>query len=352
MNRESKVEEKPDAEDMPDDGPLTESEKKRVPAAAAGPISPLVHIGYHKTASTWLQRHFFKRKDIGSYWIKADLKFHNVHPLHFSADDYRAHYHPKLLEAGVERVPVISNERLSGHPHSGGFDSKEIADRLKAVFPEARILMVIREQRGAILSSWYQYVKKGGTGSLKNYLRPRGDGHVPLFHRDHFSYDGLIAYYQDLFGKDRVKVLPFEWFLKEPMDYLREVADFGGFKLPAGLPLGWKSNKAAPPVKVLLRSRLNLLIRRDTVNECSPYATWLGAGIFLPLIELAGRLTPEATNQRFKKRWRRFVEKEFGNHFAASNRRTEELTGLDLAPYGYDRHAEDQGRPNEGEKQQ
>ena len=33
-------------------------------------------------------------------------------------------------------LPVVSIERLSGHPFSGGYDCKEIADRLVAVFPE------------------------------------------------------------------------------------------------------------------------------------------------------------------------------------------------------------------------
>ena len=304
-------------------------------AVSADLISPLIHIGYHKTASTWLQRHFFSRHDLGLSRIKMDLPFHNLHPLRFSASAYRSHYHPKILQTKKGEVPVFSLERLSGHPHSGGFDCKDIADRLKAVFPKARILMVIRQQEGSILSCWYQYVKKGGTGSLKNYLRPRADGHVPLFHRDHFSYDALIEYYQGLFGTKRVKVLPFEWFRDEPSKFLTEIVKFGGFEMPESLPIRKKRNKAAPPVKVLLRSRFNLVIRRDTVNQCSPYASWLGAAILLPLIETAGRLTPEGINRRYRRRWQDFVDREFSGYFAQSNRRTQELTGLDLESMGY-----------------
>ena len=311
-------------------------------ATAAMP-APLVHIGYHKTASTWLQRHLFSRTEIGLRRIKIDRLFHNLHPLHFSAEEYRRHYQPRLDALKEGELPVLSLERLSGHPHSGGIDSKDIADRLKAVFPAARIFMVIREQQGAILSSWYQFVKKGGTGSLKNYLRPRGDGHVPLFHRDHFRYDGLIAYYQTLFGVENVKVMPFEYFRDQPLDFLAELADFGGFELPSDLPLGRRSNRAAPPIKVLLRSRFNLVIRRDTVNECSPFASWLGAAILLPLIEAAGRLTPDSVNRRHRQRWRRFVEREFSGYFSDSNRRTQQLTGLDLESIGY--HVGETDRP-------
>ena len=33
-------------------------------------------------------------------------------------------------------MPVVSRERFSGEVHIGGDDSKEIAQRLRAVFPE------------------------------------------------------------------------------------------------------------------------------------------------------------------------------------------------------------------------
>ena len=52
------------------------------------------------------------------------------------------------------KVPVISHERLSGYPHSGGHDSKEIAHRLAAVFPNAKVVIVIREQKSMILSNY------------------------------------------------------------------------------------------------------------------------------------------------------------------------------------------------------
>jgi hypothetical protein len=65
-------------------------------------------------------------------------------------------------------IPMVSSERLSGNPHSGGYDSAVLAERLHQVFPGARVLVMIREQRSMILSSWAQYVRVGGACLLRS----------------------------------------------------------------------------------------------------------------------------------------------------------------------------------------
>ena len=42
----------------------------------------------------------------------------------------------RALKPSSRRLfPVITQERLSGSPHSGGYDSQVIAERLRAGFP-------------------------------------------------------------------------------------------------------------------------------------------------------------------------------------------------------------------------
>lgn len=296
---------------------------------------PVIHIGYHKTATTWLQWHLWRRKDLGLYRVKYLPKFHGIHPLQFDAAAYRAAYREAFKEVPDDAIAVVSNERMSGHPHSGGFDSRDIADRLKAVFPNAKILIGIREQESAILSSYFQYVKKGGYCSLKGYLNPRADGHIPLFDLNHFRYDALIAHYQALFGEGNVKVTLFEAFKEQPMEYIAELAEFGGFKLGDKFPLVWKMNKSAPPLKVMLRSKLNVLIRRDTVNGNSPFATKIGAAVLLPVIEIFGRLSPSFLNKRKRRSWQSYLRQHVGDYFLASNLKTAQITGLPLSEHGY-----------------
>ena len=48
--------------------------------------------------------------------------------------------------AESDSTPVLSAERLSGNPHSGGYDSLQTAERLHRLFPQAKVLVVVREQ--------------------------------------------------------------------------------------------------------------------------------------------------------------------------------------------------------------
>lgn len=314
--------------------PETQPEAATDARPARRPV--LIHIGYHKTASTWLQWNVFRKKDTGLHRIPYDCKLHDIHPLFWDAEPARKFYSEQLDVVPEGDLPVLSNERLSGHPHSGGYDNSLIAHRLKEIFPDARIFVMVREQRSMILSCWHQYVKKGGCNSLKDYLNPKPDGHVPLFSYNHFAYDRLVALYQDLFGKDNVRVALYEDFNNNPQAFIDALADWAGFGRGGKYLTGLKLNKKAPPFKVWLKMKLNVLIRRDTVNGCSPYATKAGAFLLLPLIEVLGRMIPPPLNRKIQARWESYVESEIAGRYRESNRRLAKLTGLDLTRRGYD----------------
>ena len=177
----------------------------------------LVHIGYHKTATKWLRGGLFCNSAAGYRWLgkaPASPAVNNLifaRPLDFDAAEIRGEFEPLFADAeAAGLLPVVCFGRLSGHPFSGGYDSKLIADRLKDVLPEARILIVIREQRSMIVSTYKQYVKGGGVCTLEHFLEPATEQgwHVPGFDYRHFEYDRLIAHYHELYGKESVLVLP------------------------------------------------------------------------------------------------------------------------------------------------
>jgi hypothetical protein len=161
-----------------------------------------------------------------------------AHPFDFDAAAFRAEFEP-LLRSSEERelVPVVDFERLSGHPFSGGYDSREIADRLAAVFPDGLVLVVIREQRSMIASTYKQYVRQGGASSLRRFLEPLvSQGlQVPQFDFRFFEYHRLLAYYRGLFGADRVLVLTYEQFRDDPSAFVAEIGRFAGRRLEASV---------------------------------------------------------------------------------------------------------------------
>src|SRR5438876_1982040 len=114
-------------------------------------MSPvLLHIGYHKTGSGWLRRKFFVDPQTGFGSIGKAGTRHPVRrlvaarPLEFDPQVARSEFEPLLERVAAQGLlPVVAFERLSGHPFSGGYDSKEIADRLFRTFPEGKGLVVI-----------------------------------------------------------------------------------------------------------------------------------------------------------------------------------------------------------------
>ena len=109
---------------------------------------PLIHIGYPKAASTWLQQVIFKDENAGFLdpWgvhsLEALKQFAFPNPFRFSAESARQVFEPGLQEAArKELVPVLSREALVGNPIWGHYWGKDVADRMHAVFPEAKIFI-------------------------------------------------------------------------------------------------------------------------------------------------------------------------------------------------------------------
>jgi hypothetical protein len=122
---------------------------------------------------------------------------------------------------------VISHERLSGYPASGGFDSRLIADRLKLHFPNARVFCLFREQRATILSAWRQQVVDGGGSSLRRFIDPPEPQlrRMPMFDPAMYRYSRLLEHYRALFGTGHVLFLPYEAFCAQPQTTLSQLAE-------------------------------------------------------------------------------------------------------------------------------
>ena len=201
-------------------------------------VKLLIHVGYPKTGSSWIQKSLFQNSSAGfaplfgidSITRGAIMKFLILpNALAFDPAQSLKHFQPAILEVTTGGlVPVLSHERLAGTPHSGGYDSKELTNRLAEVFPRAKVLLVIREQRSMIVSTYKQYVRNGGPCSLRIYLHPpRSDGRMPLFDFQYFEYHRLVGYYQELFGLSNVLVLPYELFRDYPKEFGSRIMAFG-----------------------------------------------------------------------------------------------------------------------------
>ncbi len=311
-------------------------------------MPPLLHIGYHKTGTTWLQQHVFSNRRLGfvSPFRKQDelpslLIYPN--PLDFDAVGARARLLP-AVEAATRQglAPVLSSERFSGYPDSGGYDSKEIAQRLATVFPEARVLIVIREQRAMILSAYKTSVRAGGGCSLAEYLHPpeRGRGRLPGFDLEFFNYHRLVDCYRSLFGGENVLVLPYEQLREAGVDYVLRIASFAraaaNRQAVERLPFRRRENESASAMLTGVKRWLNPHVApRDRANP--------RVGLLAPLSRLVDgglrrleHLIPEVLERGVQKRWKAVIREAVADCYRAGNRRLSALLDLDLGRYGYE----------------
>jgi hypothetical protein len=260
-----------------------------------------VHLGYHKTATSWLQREILPRhprvrslvtgSPRGAPFVvqvvgRSDRDFDPVAARAALDEQVDA------LGAGADDVVVVSAERLSGHAASGGDDTFRIARRLHATVPEARVFFAVREQVAMIESEYRQLVHDGSPARLADLLAGRGRWVVPTFDLGHYEYDTLADEYVRRFGADAVRVYAFESIAADQAAFLADLAVFLGLEpwpdLGADVLRG-RVNPGSPTALLELRRRLNHF-RRSELNPDPVLA--LGPAWRRPVAALAGRLPP------------------------------------------------------------
>lgn len=324
----------------------------------------LIHIGYHKTASTWLQEHLWGNEAAGfkKYLAQKSIRDLIIMPnaLDFDAAKVRAYYE-SLLGTEEDLVSVISSERLSGNPHSGGYDSKEMADRLKKLFPDGKVFVVIREQRSAVLSSYIQYLRAGGPCKIEDYLHPssRNQQIMPLFNFEYFDYSRLLNYYFEIFGKENVLVLPFELFKENASEFCSRIASFAEVKGLEELPFREKTNKRISALsasilrysnKLFAKTRLNpsamdlksFTNKKNKRNQNQDSDTQAidenpdrNSGAYKKILAIDG-LIAKPIHSFFDKKLKQVIEEELKGRYKTSNKAISAQIGIDLAAYGYE----------------
>jgi len=277
-----------------------------------------------------------RAKQLGRRLCK-DGKERLVGELDFDIAAFRRECAAILVPAG--QSAVISSERLSGSVLSGGFDRAIISRRIKAVFPNARILLVIREQRALLMSMYIQYLKYGGWHTIRRFVDPPSDGRLPCFAPSYLMYDRLISLYQDSFGKANVLVLPYELFATAIDDYVGEICAFAGIAEPPAFPRNKVENARRRNVSSYALKRIAYRFRSSSANGFAPSVIpkSVRAGTLHGMRRLIDFMVPQTLEKRFSERLRSDLDRALPPGFyAESNRRAAELTALPLARYGYE----------------
>ncbi|TCK18166.1 sulfotransferase domain-containing protein [Thiogranum longum] len=234
------------------------------------------HIGYHKTGTSWLQQCYFRQHPgivlLGNPeqpWEDSFLSYLIATPdTDFEPGIAKALLVECVSEAGdspsERKALLVSAERLSGHPFSGGYDNVRIARRIAGAFVDAKIICVVRNQRDMISSVYKQLVSEGFPGTLEQLVSSRS-WKTTSFNLAYFEYDRLISQYHELFGKDRVCLLQYELMRKDLASFLGRLCTFMGVDHvePNFQQAKSRVNPSLPDASIGMVRRLNYFRRTE-----------------------------------------------------------------------------------------
>jgi len=299
----------------------------------------LLHVGFHKTATTWMQKLLFTAAHNYAQVSDHTEVFKHVvqpHGFHFNPAPMRDILNDRIAELDQGITPVISSEILSGHPFMGGHESDVFAERLHQIAPQARILISIRAQMRIIPSVYTQYVLRGGTMGPAQFFDGTDTPGYFGFTPKHFEYDHLVNCYQQLFGAENVYVQTQESLQVDMALAAQNLAGFAGNTNFSGLSTAAQRVHAAsyPEHALPVLRRINH-IQSSTLNPNpiielgrSPQGLYRAAGFLLrrpPFSNLFGKRKPVYE----------LVHKRFAGFYDDSNARLERLIDYPLDLSGY-----------------
>lgn len=300
----------------------------------------LLHIGYHKTATTWFQtRYLPEHPSLYAPATPEQISQAIVYrdDSEFSIERARS----DLLETSSSidaPVRVLSCERLSGGPFCGGYDANTNAVRLASTFPDAKVWIVVRNQID-LLSSLYRHAVywDGELQPPRVFFRNDPPALISGLRLHHFRFDRLVSRYQSLFGQGNVLVSAYEDLLNDADSFVARLDDF------LGLPSHVLDD----------RSRIN----RGLSDEMTLVMRWLNFFTVLDereeyLLTTGGYPLAQLFERRFVQRLLRYLDRRrgtvpgygpiheelsalIGDYYAESNARLESIAGLDLRALDY-----------------
>lgn len=292
----------------------------------------VLHIGFHKTGTTTLQQGLFPNLPGTAYAGQGRFGTRNVFDRLarnvWAADD--GDYLEGALAGYFEDITrdavalVASRESWTFRPHSG-----RTPERLRRVAPDAHVLVCIRDQRTMLRSLYYMFLAGGGCLSFADWIASDD------FELDRLRYDVAIGQYQDVFGADRVRTLVYEDLVADQLGFFADVAAYVRPDLPPAFsvgPLPHQHRSLSGSGRAVLRL-MNRLVVRSRFNPKPPLGRMGPGGSKLRLVRgLDSRVLRHVARARVDPP---VVGTRVLPLVAESNRRLEEMTGLDLAVYGY-----------------
>lgn len=176
-----------------------------------------IHVGYPKCASTFLQWNVFPHMDLHLIANRMDKKY------------MPTARHTISLSELHEGKNLISCEQMVGSilKYDHYTNGNEIADRIKHIYPDAKIILVERNQNDWLKSIYQQFMVDSYKMRFAKNYKDWYDNHL---NHNILNFKGYRKKLQETF--DDVLVLDFENLKKDNDEFIQEICNFINIPFP------------------------------------------------------------------------------------------------------------------------
>ncbi|WP_018416951.1 sulfotransferase family protein [Teredinibacter turnerae] len=298
----------------------------------------VIHIGLHKSGTTFLQKEVFCNLSLGFSCPKgkdalaATHEFVNREPTTFDPLLVRKRFAPLLEHADREGlVPVISDERLSSIPERGRYHLPYMLDCLSQTFGEYKLLMTIREQAAMAEALYRQIIRSGDNIDIEQFMGTglEQEGWASRWQPSFFDYWHLYNFICRKLDSANVCVLPMELMRSAPQEYWQRLFRF--CDVTGGDVSHKRHNDGLTPLATKLLRHTNGLMSRNKLGSKQPRLVRKQ----VELCKILGERLPATISEKISQHWREVIDARIGTQFNESNRLLGEMLELDLASLGY-----------------
>lgn len=311
-----------------------------------------LHVGYHKTGTTYLQNRIFSSHPdinfLGMPWqndnydqIIRRLKF--THPLDFNPEAFRSEILHEMdqddqVKDSDSRATLISLESLHSGPEWFGSDIVQMTNRIHESFSPCKIILGIRNQWSYIVSNYNEYIIHGGKLSFKYFLNNSFNFNYALSAK--LQYDKVISMYYELFGSENVHIYLHEELLKDPVLEINQMADFMGIKEFESISIT-KTYASMSRCSMEIIRFMNHLLAMDFNEQyflVGRSNLWsMREKVRRGIISLFQKLQKTGIPKRICKKsyMTEQIKNEIRSKYNSSNHMLEKILGIDLEKYEY-----------------
>jgi hypothetical protein len=270
-------------------------------------VKVFIHIGPHKTGTTYIQRECAERRqellDIGIFYPKTWNNFlfghtgiyHQLRQKHF--EHFRQTYEKMIEETPSASLSILlSNENLEDLEEDG---IRALAKNFSA--HDVKIVYHVREWTALLTSTWQENVKHGSRDTLAEYAYSHcvSPATSPMF-----NYNLVIDRYASTFGAENIIIRVYDNILAAQGDLLEDLLDVIHGPGTALKGRGQRINASLIPMETEIVRLLNVMTKSQFDRN---------PGVDTRTAYFAVRPTLAAEREELSRRCARVI-KEFPTH--------------------------------------